>query len=119
MNWYMAKIVFRIICGEGSHAPQFDEQLRLINGSDEKEAFEKAKALGEREEDMFFNQRDELVKWQFINVAELYKIPDLIDGAELYSRVEEADQANAYIDVVNKKAAFIHSKFNRRVLEAL
>ncbi|MEP7129294.1 MAG: DUF4288 domain-containing protein, partial [Chitinophagales bacterium] len=29
MNWYLAKIVFRIICGDGLHQPQFDEQLRL------------------------------------------------------------------------------------------
>ena len=30
MKWYLAKIVYRIICGEGNHTPQFDEQLRLI-----------------------------------------------------------------------------------------
>ena len=45
MNWYMAKIVFRIICGEGHHTPQFDEQLRLIGATNEEEAFEKAKAI--------------------------------------------------------------------------
>ncbi|HEV3251858.1 MAG TPA: DUF4288 domain-containing protein, partial [Puia sp.] len=42
MNWYLAKIVFRIICGEGQHIPQFDEQLRLIEAGNEVEAFEKA-----------------------------------------------------------------------------
>ena len=30
MNWYLAKIVYRIICGQGNHTAQFDEQLRLI-----------------------------------------------------------------------------------------
>ena len=32
MNWYLSKIIFRIICGEGRHTPQFDEHLRLIAG---------------------------------------------------------------------------------------
>jgi hypothetical protein len=29
MQWYLAKLVFQIICGDGNHRPQFDEQLRL------------------------------------------------------------------------------------------
>ena len=35
MKWYLAKIIYRIICGEGIHTPQFDEQLRLIHAEDE------------------------------------------------------------------------------------
>jgi len=31
MNWYLAKLVFRIICGDGDHTPQFDEQLCVQN----------------------------------------------------------------------------------------
>ncbi|RYY10197.1 MAG: DUF4288 domain-containing protein, partial [Chitinophagaceae bacterium] len=27
MNWYLAKLIFRIVCGQGNHTPQFDEQL--------------------------------------------------------------------------------------------
>ena len=46
MNWYVAKIVFRIISGEGNHNAQFDEQLRLISAEDERQAFEKATVLG-------------------------------------------------------------------------
>ena len=46
MNWYLTKLVFRIICGEGHHTPQFDEQLRLVSATDECEAFEKAMAIG-------------------------------------------------------------------------
>ena len=49
MNWYLSKIIFRIICGEGRHTPQFDEQLRLIAATDEQQAFEKAMAIGEKE----------------------------------------------------------------------
>ena len=35
MKWYLAKLVYRIICGEGNHKPQFDEQLRLIYAEDD------------------------------------------------------------------------------------
>ena len=104
MNWYLAKIVFRIICGDGDHTPQFDEQLRLISASSKEEAFKKAQRTGEKEEETFYNRRQQLVQWQFINVIEIYKISELIDGAGLYSRIEERDNADAYVHVVNQKA---------------
>jgi hypothetical protein len=37
-------------------------------------------------------------------VSEIYKISALIDGAEIYSRIEERDSADAYIHVINQKA---------------
>lgn len=104
MKWYLVKMVFRIICGDGRHTAQFDEQLRLISAGSKEEAFHKAQVLGGREEEMFFNNHQELVQWQFISVSELYLLNDLIDGAELYSRIEEMDNAEAYIDIITKKA---------------
>lgn len=104
MNWYLAKMVFRIVCGEGEHTPQFDEQLRLIAGASKEEAFQKAQEMGQKEEESFFNHKEQLVHWQFINISELYRLSDLIDGAELYSRIEERDNADAYIYTVNQKA---------------
>jgi hypothetical protein len=71
MNWYVAKIVFRIVSGDGNHNAQFDEQLRLISAGDESEAFEKAYNIGCRNQDNFTNNRNEPVKWEFIDVAEL------------------------------------------------
>jgi hypothetical protein len=104
MNWYLAKIVFRIVCGEGEHTPQFDEQLRLVAAINKEEAFQKAQDMGQQEEDTFYNRKEQLVQWQFINVSELYRLSELIDGAELYSRIEEKDNAEAYIYTVNQKA---------------
>jgi len=111
MNWYLAKLVFRIICGDGDHTAQFDEQLRLIAASSKEEAFNKAQQTGEKEEETFYNNKQQLVQWQFINVSEIYKISQLIDGAELYSRIEERDNAEAYIHIVNQKAEnILHSQ---------
>jgi len=53
MNWYLAKIVFRIVCGDGEHTPQFDEQLRLILASSKEEAFKKAGHKVEKEKKTF------------------------------------------------------------------
>ena len=115
MNWYLARLVFRIICGDGDHTPQFDEQLRLISSPSTEEAFEKARQTGQKEQETFYNRKQQLVQWQFINVSELYEISELIDGAELYSRIEEKDNAHAYIHVVNQKAENIFSKSRQRL----
>ena len=104
MNWYLAKLVFRIVCGDGAHAAQFDEQLRLISAPDKEAAFHKALLMGSREQESFYNQRDQMVHWQFVNISELYLLNDLIDGAELYSRIEEHENADAYVYTVNQKA---------------
>jgi hypothetical protein len=45
MNWYLTKIVFQIICGDGDHTPQFDEQLRLISASSKEAAISKAQHM--------------------------------------------------------------------------
>jgi hypothetical protein len=104
MNWYLAKIVFRIICGDGQHTAQFDEQLRLIGANSKEEAFDKAQTVGMNEEETFFNRKEQMVKWQFISVSELYRLNELIDGAELYSRIEEKDNAESYIHIVRSRA---------------
>ena len=117
MNWYMAKIVFRIICGEGDHTPQFDEQLRLIEAEHEEEAFVKATTIGEKDEESFLNQKNQVVRWQFINISELYKL-SLTDGAEMYSRVQETDHAASFIDAINKKADYIRAAFSKKLSQA-
>lgn len=104
MNWYIVKMVFRIRCGNGDHTAQFDEQLRLISAGSKEEAFHKAQALGGREEEIFFSKQQQLVQWQFIGVSELYQLGELADGAELYSRIEEQENADVYLHILAKKA---------------
>ncbi|MBS1919124.1 MAG: DUF4288 domain-containing protein [Bacteroidetes bacterium] len=109
MNWYLAKIIYQIRCGNGNRNGQFDEQLRLISASDKIEAIQKAQSIGRKEEEIFFNQKQQLVQWKFINIAELYKLTELIDGAELYSRIEESDHPDSYINIIHNKAEQIIS----------
>ena len=119
MNWYLAKIVYHIICGDGDHGSQFDEQLRLIKAITKEEAFYKAREIGEKEQETFLNSRRQLVQWKFINVAELYKLSGLLDGAELYSRIQETDNADLYIELTNKKAAHILHNSKHAFLEII
>jgi hypothetical protein len=104
MKWYLAKLVYRIICGNGNHTAQFDEQLRLIGAANSKQAIEKAASLGKQEAETFVNEQQEMVQWQFIDVSELFLINELSHGAELYSRIQEADNANDFIATVHRKA---------------
>lgn len=107
MEWYLAKIVFRIISGDGNHQPQFDEQLRLISASSWENAFSKAKALGEQEQDRFINQQNQWVEWKFINVAELTLLGNLQDGFELHYQITEPHNAEKYTEQIHRKASSI------------
>jgi hypothetical protein len=102
MKWYLSKLVFHIICGDGLHTPQFDEQLRLIYAEDELHAFHKARAIGDNESITVLNDRG--VKWKFIDVSELYPLIDFIDGAEIYSKIREEEDADLYIRNTQKRA---------------
>jgi Domain of unknown function (DUF4288) len=104
MKWYLTKIVFRIIVGQGDHAAQFDEQLRLIEAIDKTAAFNKAQTIGKNAEECYLNKQKQTVHWKFINVAELYQLDKLIDGTEIYSRIEEYNEPENYINIINKKA---------------
>src|SRR5262245_4215558 len=104
MNWYLAKMIFRITCGDGDHMAQFDEQLRLLKASSKEEALEKGLTLGRKEEDVFVNQQQQLVRWQFIDICELYPLAEHIDGAELYSRIEETEDPDGYLKFAHAKA---------------
>ncbi len=117
MKWYLAKIVFRIICGDGEHMAQFDEQLRLIEAADGASAFDKAALMGRRESDNFLNADQKMVQWVFINVAGLYQLGDMTDGAEMYSRIQEYDNADAYVSMVHKRAESVKEQLLEPILE--
>lgn len=97
MNWYLAKIIYQIICDKGTHTAQFDEQLRLICAEDDLHAFHKARKLGEQEEDNFLNQQNKPVCWKFIDVPEIHKLNNLVDGAEMYSVIKEETDGERFI----------------------
>jgi hypothetical protein len=102
MNWYITKIIFNIAADQNTN--QFDEQLRLVNAESKEEAFLKARTIGLREEDTFYNDKMREVKWEFVNVSEIIPVNKLEDGTELYSRIHETEEASQYIHFVHQKA---------------
>ena len=118
MKWYVTKLVFQIICGTGNHTAQFDEQLCLIEATNDNEALIKATELGLANEETFYNQRQELVQWKFVNVSELNQL-NLSDGVEVHSSINEVDDDFAYTNLVHAKADQIKRKQAHKLLHLL
>lgn len=117
MNWYLVKIIYQIICGEGKHTPQFDEQVRLIATSSPEQAIEKGRCIGLQEEDVFYNKKQQLVQWKFVNITEVYALTEVMDGAEVYSQTKEIDDAEGYRSFVHHKAGMLHKSFSSPTLQ--
>ena len=111
MNSYLVKLVYQIICGDGQHTAQFDEQLRLLTAAGEEEALYKSRRIGLQEEETFYNNRRQAVQWKFINVVELYAMQDLADGAEVFSQIKESDDAESYCRFLHHKASGLRRHF--------
>ena len=103
MNWYMAKLVYQFICGNGKHTAQFNEQLRLIVAEDPLHAFYKARLIGERETLCIINNGLP-IQWKFIDVIEILPVDNLSDGAELWSFMNEDTDAELYIRNTRQRA---------------
>lgn len=104
MKWYLAKFVDQVVSGMGNHAPQFDEQLRLIRADEYDCAKEKATILGRMGECQFVNDRQETVTWKFINVVDVCPINSMEDGDEIYSSTEEPKDVRDYLLLIDAKA---------------
>jgi hypothetical protein len=48
-----------------------------VAAATKEEAFHKAQEMGQQEEDTFFNRKEQLVQWKFINISELYRLSEL------------------------------------------
>ena len=104
MKWYLARLVYQVISGEGNHVPQFDEQLRLIQADELNWAREKAMVLGQIGAFTFKNTRSQHVVWKFIDVTDIFEIGTIEDGAQLYSMTEEPADVKMYMELTKAKA---------------
>ncbi len=104
MNWYLVKLVFQVLSGNGTHTPQFDEQVRLIRADEVNWAYEKATVIGWLEQRCFLNNSEEKVEWRFIDVAEIHQVPNPEDGVLLFSSTEEPEDGDAYVELIKARA---------------
>ncbi len=105
MNWYIAKLVYQVIYGNGLFDGQFSEQFRLIQATDEVHAFTKAQLIGHKEENTLRHETEALVQWKFINVCELIAMNEMADGAEILSHTSEPQNAKVYVKVIQRQAS--------------
>ena len=105
MNWYIAKLVYQIIYGDGIYTAQFSEQLRLVEATDEVHAFTKAQLIGHKEENTLYKETEALVRWKFIDVCELIPISEMADGAEILSQVSEPACAKVHLRNIKRQAS--------------
>ncbi|HEX5554424.1 MAG TPA: DUF4288 domain-containing protein [Chitinophagaceae bacterium] len=109
MDWYIAKIVYQILVSGEEQTAQFEEQLRLIQADSKQEALDKATSLGEQEESVFYNYRDQPVYWKFLDVPELQPVQQLNDGLQLYSHLEQPEYAESYLALMESKAESVRT----------
>lgn len=109
MKNYLVKLVYQIICGDGRHTAQFDEQLRFVTAFSREEALQKSTRIGRQEEEIFSNDKRQLVRWTFINASEIYCLDKLSDGAEVFSQIRETDDALSYCRFVHHKADLLQT----------
>lgn len=117
MRWFLVKIVYQIICGDGKHTPQFDEQLRLVSATAEEEALQRAALIGMQEEEVFRNDKQQLVQWKFAGITELHALNDFIDGAEVFSMIKETGDAEAYSNFIQHKFKQLRERFAQQHLQ--
>lgn len=118
MNWYVAKLVYQIVCGDGSHTPQFDEQLRLIRADEVGWAWEKAQVLGRMGQCSFKNSKQENVEWKFIDVVDVTEVASMEDGAQIYAETAEPSDAGEYLSVIRAKAERFFSNIDLRLIKS-
>lgn len=108
MHWFIAKIVYEIVCGDGAHCPQFDEQIRLISAPDHREALKTASGIGQAEALSFENHQQQMVQWKFLGVSELLQLHPMQHGAELYSCIREIDHPEGYRNMIGNREKQLH-----------
>jgi hypothetical protein len=112
MKWFALRYIFQIISGDGNYASQFDEQLRLIQAKDAQEALNKGEGQSENFHRPFRNCKGELVKWEFICIADLYEIEAPGDGSEIASVLHEPEDMANFLEELKRREAFLHQSIS-------
>ena len=109
MKWWLVKLVYRFIYGNGVHIAQFNQQLRMITAEDALHAFQKARLIGEREA-TFIQYNGIQISWKFIDVVDICALSNIKDGEEIWSVINEETDADMYIRTTQQKSKALLEK---------
>jgi len=110
MNWYLVKLVFSIDRADKTNKAEFDEQLRLVSAGSVADAYLKAKVMGQKLQNGFYDESNSRVVWSFVDVAEVILLGDIEDGAEVYSSTHETEEKENFINSVRRKGMAIQAR---------
>ena len=105
--------------GKDEKLVQFDEQLRLVFAEDDLQAFTKAQRMGEREQYVLPLLKEQSLSWKFLFVTDLYKLENMTDGAEVFSRITDADDGDNYQHQVQLKSGYLFEQCTEQFLQSI
>jgi hypothetical protein len=92
-QWFIAVLVFesRIVEDPADDDASVDVQYRLVRAVDAESAYERALALGKRQQHSYKNRDGNTCEWVFAGLEDLRVVDDqeLGHGAEVYGFIEE------------------------------
>ncbi|MGM9479252.1 DUF4288 domain-containing protein [Pedobacter sp. GSP4] len=98
MKWFAVNCIYQVICGEGKHTPQFNEQTRLIQATGRAAALEKVRLNAANFNPPFNNCKGEKVVWKFIGVGGISEMEEPADGVEVSSKIIEPESVSQYLE---------------------
>ncbi|MBS1771842.1 MAG: DUF4288 domain-containing protein [Bacteroidetes bacterium] len=87
MKTYTAQIIYRIKC-DGISTEQYEEQWRLVYGTDTHDALFQARVVAKEEEATFVDRHGRTIAWELVAVKDLQEI-NVMHGTLLFSEVRE------------------------------
>jgi hypothetical protein len=92
-QWFIAILVFgsRIVADATDDDARVDVQYRLVRAADAESAYERALALGRREQHSYKNCDGHMCEWTFAGLEDLRAVDDqnLGHGSEVYGFIEK------------------------------
>lgn len=101
---FLARLLFCVKAEENGKCTEFDEQYRLIRSYNYDDALQKARMIGIHEQETIVSQKEGLIKWEFVDVAELYDLNTLSDGDQVYSGTLSINDPQSYIEYIRRKS---------------
>ncbi len=117
MEWYLAKLVYRFQPVTEKGAVHFEEQIRLLEAEDELHAFHKAQLIGSQEECHLKDDNDG-IHWHFIDVIQILRLHQQMDGAEVLSQPYKTLDPEGYQKKIRLKAAYLLSDCTDQFLQS-
>ena len=87
----------------GEECSRFEEQLRLVEAGCLEEAFLKTRAIGIGMEESILLPDGKTDSRQFVDVVELFPVPALHNGSEIYSQIHVTSEARSYIHQTHQR----------------